>query len=987
MQALLVQNNALQAGVDDEVNRTILNLKLNHQALGHGITAGQISFRRIRVEDQMTGAEINGEVVQLEEVHADDGVCLAGEIGIAGQIANKHSYIGCSNGTELNLRNGSGFPLEISVKVETLSRVRIQLQFLGNSLPDNADGGASVQDEPQMRVISDAAFHLDKVPGRKPEWQLAARRVFGKPRLVVCWQRGGKEKAQTDQRKEPPIHGVRLGRGGGEDELPACKERPQFAGSLFVLSSLSACNARTALDLGSTSSGDLWGTRAPISQVLGVAMGNSIQRPIARFEDFEVNPETGEVWKAGRPLKVQDQPFKVLAALLERPGQIVTREELRQLIWADKSFGDFDHAINLALAKLRATLGDSADVPHLIETLPRRGYRFIAPLKEQINPPAARIIAPPQEQTVPSPVTEHPATAAGRKLWLIVGALALVVVAAVALLRMFSTRKESSTGGEILPLVSMPGQQDAPAISPDGSQVAFAYSGAPHPGIYVALIGGEKPLQLTQGDDDGNPAWSPDGRQIAFARFNESSGQKKLYVIPALGGSERHVYTTSFPNWAPCNQMSWSPDGKSLIFPEALDNSTKARLSILSLSDSTARPLTSPVNQQFDCDPVFSPDGATVAFARGPMGAFLSDLFVQKVDGGQPMRLTTGNSGGNAAWTQDGKEIVFDSSARGFEGLWRISASGGTPLPIAASGDAYEPSISRRGNQLAYQVFKQWDTVWRLDLKDERHALAPPMRLLSGRGIIWKPSYSPDGKKIAFESNRMGYVDVWMCDSDGSNCSQLTDRHGTSSTGRWSPNGRSLAFESITQNYWQVGVLELPDGTPHMLTTFPDTNNGAPSWSRDGKWLYFYSGHDPGGFQLWKIPVDGGSPVRVTSKGGVHGVESMDGRFLFYSKLHECGIWKRSLETGEESRLPVSSCCWYTWDVTRDGIYFLNVDIQPHGRIEFFDFAHGQNTPILALDKPASLFGGLAVSPDGKSLIFGLNELNESYIMVMKNFR
>jgi DNA-binding winged helix-turn-helix (wHTH) protein len=158
-------------------------------------------------------------------------------------------------------------------------------------------------------------------------------------------------------------------------------------------------------------------------------MGNSIPTPVARFEDFEVHLETGEVWKAGRPLKVQDQPFKVLAALLGRPGQIVTREELRQLIWPDKNFGDFDHAINLALAKLRATLGDSADVPHLIETLPRRGYRFIAPLKEQSDPPPARIIAPPQEQTVPSPVKAHPAMAAGKKLWLIVGALALIGVA------------------------------------------------------------------------------------------------------------------------------------------------------------------------------------------------------------------------------------------------------------------------------------------------------------------------------------------------------------------------------------------------------------------------------------------------------------------------------------------------------------------------------------------------------------------------------
>ncbi len=322
-------------------------------------------------------------------------------------------------------------------------------------------------------------------------------------------------------------------------------------------------------------------------------MGNSIRRPVARFEDFEVHLETGEVWKAGRPLKVQDQPFRVLAALLERPGQIVTREELRQLIWPEKSFGDFDHAINLVIGKLRATLGDSADVPHLIETLPRRGYRFIAPLKERTDPSPPLVSEPPTEATDPSPVHDHPVRGAGKKLWLIVSDLVLIVVTGVALVRMLSTRREQpSTGGDILPLVSMPAQQDTPAVSPDGSQVAFSYSGGPHPGIYIALVGGEKPLQLTQVDGDDYPAWSPDGRQIAFARFSDSSNLKRLYVIPALGGSERHVYSTAYVKSAQCNGISRSPDGKSLIFAEALDNNAKARLSMLSLADSTARPLT-----------------------------------------------------------------------------------------------------------------------------------------------------------------------------------------------------------------------------------------------------------------------------------------------------------------------------------------------------------------------------------------------------------
>ena len=108
-------------------------------------------------------------------------------------------------------------------------------------------------------------------------------------------------------------------------------------------------------------------------------MANSEQRLICRFEDFEVDLEAGEVWKAGRRLKVQDQPLKILGALLRRPGEIVTREELRQLIWPEQSVGDFDHAINLAITKLRSTLGDSAVVPHLMTAaaacLPGRASR------------------------------------------------------------------------------------------------------------------------------------------------------------------------------------------------------------------------------------------------------------------------------------------------------------------------------------------------------------------------------------------------------------------------------------------------------------------------------------------------------------------------------------------------------------------------------------------------------------------------------------
>ena len=378
----------------------------------------------------------------------------------------------------------------------------------------------------------------------------------------------------------------------------------------------------------------------------------------------------------------------------------------------------------------------------------------------------------------------------------------------------------------------------------------------------------------------------------------------------------------------------------------------------------------------------------------------MADLFVLKLAGGDPARLTSGNSGADAAWTQDGKEIVFSSPIKGVRSLWRISASGGQPQRVVGAGEnAWDLSISRRGNLLAYCVWKQWDTIWRLNLKDERHPAGSPTRVLSANGISWRPSFSPDGNKIVFESDRMGYSDIWVCNSDGSNCSQLTTMQGVSGTARWSPDGRYIVFESVVKDFYEVYVVEAGGGVPRLVSTFPQSNNGAPNWSRDGQSIYFYSSHESGPYQLWKVPFNGGPPVRVTTKGGVYAVESADQRFLYYTKFEQSGIWKMPLGGGVETRVldqprdlensasKVAKVHWCFWALAPGGIYFLNPNVPPNGRIEFFDFATRQSTPILTLDKRTSLWGGLALSPDGKSLLFGQREHNESYVMLVKNFR
>ena len=589
----------------------------------------------------------------------------------------------------------------------------------------------------------------------------------------------------------------------------------------------------------------------------------------------------------------------------------------------------------------------------------------------------------------PTPSSLRLAKLTAHWLWLALVAAALVLLSAIAFWRgsrNFTTLPSSPI--EVAPLVSMEGKQSTPVFSPDGNQVAFTAYDGPRPGIYTMLVGGEKPLKLTDNPNDCCPTWSPDGRQIAFVRYSDSEPKWSFYAVSAFGGRERHLYTGAPPDWAYCDRLDWSPDARFLMFSESADNGARSALALLSLSDMTIRPITSPANHQNDCAAAFSPDGSQVAFVRGGMSADRGDLFVLKLGGSDPVRLTSGNSGGTLSWTKDGKEIVFSSAMGGLQNLWRMPATGGTPQPVeGVSGAAYRPSVARHDDQLVYEQVNSLDTIWQLHLKDERHPVGPPVRLLSGRGLARKPDFSPDGKKIAFESNRMGYSDIWVCDSDGSSYSQLTSLHGSAATARWSPDGHYIAFEAITTDFWEVYVLEYPGGTPRMLPTFPGTNNGVPRWSLDGQWIYFYSAHEKGVYQLWKVPFKGGTPIRVTTgDGGIYVVESPDRRFLYYAKWGEPGLWKMPLEGGPETRILENTDHW-DWTIAPNGIYFVDLTFRPFGRIEFFDFATRSITPIFTVEKPVSQFGGLTLSPDGKSLLFGQSEIDESYLMLVKNFR
>lgn len=752
---------------------------------------------------------------------------------------------------------------------------------------------------------------------------------------------------------------------------------------------------------------------------------------LIRFGPFALDPLNRELRKRGYLVRLQPQQFAVLLLLTERAGQIVSREEIHQHIWGSDTFVDFERGINFSINQIRAALGDEADKPRFIETIPRRGYRFICPVEtteladEQKEEPAQvrggfSIVqfdssalsgtrasngdlprdSDPGYQHASDLRSHQPRAADSRypftakRFW--IGAMSLgaavVLISAIGLWP--SSRKPaqpSLPAIEVVPLVALHGAQAEPAFSSDGNQVAFAEYEGEEGAIYTAIIGGDKPLRLTlKSGMVCCPAWSPDNRQIAFIRSSKEG--TSINAVSALGGAEKRLYfyfSESTRLRGLCAHLDWSPDGKWLAFGEPIGG--HARIAMISLDDLNVRPLTSPPEQENDCEPAFSPDGSRLAFHRGSKGGESKDLFLAPVTGGELRRLTFDNAwGGSPAWTQDGSDIVFASMRGGPMNLWRISANGGAPQPIAGiSAWAYHPSIPRKGNQLAYEHHTLSSSIWRISLKDKTHSAGPPTEVITAKGMInWRPNFSPDGKKIVFESDRLGHSDIWYCHSDGADCTQITSLRGTAGCARWSPDGHHIAFEFQSQRYYGVYVMEVPDGRPRLLATFAGADNGAPNWSRDGQWIYFYSAHEKGPFQLWKVPFQGGTPVRVTRNGGVYATESADGRFLYYSRRVQPGIWRMPLKGGEEQRVvdQPPGYRWCNWALSPHGLYFAIPDgsQETKEKLEFFDFATHKRTLIGYVEKAVQ---GLALAPDGKSLLYSRIDSEDYEIMLAKNFR
>jgi len=570
---------------------------------------------------------------------------------------------------------------------------------------------------------------------------------------------------------------------------------------------------------------------------------------LVRFGVFEVDLRSGELRKSGARLNLQQQPLQLLSVLLEQPGELVTREELRKRLWPDDTFVDFDHGLNAAVKRLRDTLGDSADSPRFIETVPRRGYRFIAPAS----------------------VPDWPAARAGRgagprrvRLERAIVGVGVAGAIALGIWTFLKTPVPGNAGANITSAHRSPGPlrrlttgtdlNTEPTLSPDGEWVAYASdrSGEGHLDIWLQRLSGGEPVSLTRDPaDEHEPTFSADGNRIAFRSEREGGG---VYVIPAHSGGEARLLVSGG-----AHGPRFSPDGRWLAYSTgpgwfSTDKNSafsSATYLIPSTGGESTRLLPHFASVAW---PVWSPDSRLLLTARDRINDN-QEWWVVAPDGQTPVKidgvnLVTGSRFAVRPWSWlEGNRIVYSAALGGDSwNLWEVVIAPDTssvstePKPLTTGADLQAHASIVRGTQLVFSNLTQTVNVWAVPVHaDSGRAAGPAQKVTATSALQWSPSASEDGRRLVFRSDRLGIGGLWMRDLE-------TDREDllVSSRGAIGPvitaDGSRVAYVDA-ERHWAIFVVPSSGGEPEKVCgDCGDSFVFVQDWSRDKTRILYLAG-------------------------------------------------------------------------------------------------------------------------------------------------
>jgi Tol biopolymer transport system component/DNA-binding winged helix-turn-helix (wHTH) protein len=571
-----------------------------------------------------------------------------------------------------------------------------------------------------------------------------------------------------------------------------------------------------------------------------------------RFGVFETDLRAGELRKSGIRIKLQSQPFKLLAILLANAGEIVTREELQRQIWGSETIVNFDHSLGTAVNKVREALGDSAENPRYIETLAKRGYRFIAPVQAIETTDA---VSTPKGVVLPEPVVPEPLAAAPRippavetpvaqaapsrvaRPWRVAAPYAGGAVLLAMALRFWwpvdamqprllpftqITSSDSIFPGDI-------GIERFPALLTDGSRLYFSKIENGKVSLAYSSISGSDAQPLITPPEIGAPRLadiSPDGSKLLVFGEALTELERTMWVVPSAGGAARKVVSGLG------HDGTWLPDG-SIAYASG-DN-----ILITQSSGQTTRVLTSVPGRAFWLRR--SPDGSRLRFTVVDSATHAISLWEFTFAGNKLRPLLPGWTNPTAEccgnWTADGKHFVFQSTRVEGSNIWIMPEKSwmGIPAPVQLTAGPLNflgPVTARHGNQIFFTGAHRRSILRRFD--NSTRQFVPYLREISMAG---RTEFSRDNTRVAWISTSDGAL--WQSKLDGSQRLQLTSPPMRVFMMRWAPDARSIAFMGKEPGQtWKIYTISTEGGQPQIASD--DSRSQAdPDWSPDGKTIVF----------------------------------------------------------------------------------------------------------------------------------------------------
>ena len=635
--------------------------------------------------------------------------------------------------------------------------------------------------------------------------------------------------------------------------------------------------------------------------------GNGESRGVIRFGIFEVDLRAGVLRRNGFKVRLQDQPFQVLAMLLERPGEVVTREDLHARLWSSDTFVDFDHGLNAAVKRLRDTLGDSADNPRFVETLARRGYRFLASVE------TAAAEAPPVKSK------DKPG-------WRLVAAGLLIIIVAVGF-GLHIGMRASRALQPVLPkeIRLTANSPDVPvyfgAISPDGRYLAYI---DPR-GTFLREIATDEShaLSLPQGFRVHHLSWFPDGSHLLAEAVGDSEEHSSLWNIPVLGGAPRKLV-------AGAEAASVSPDGKQMAFLRG-DKFNHSEIWLASTDGGEPHMAVSLLGFVVG-PPAWSPDSQRFAYLKDVYwpGYSTEDVRIEMYEpaiGKTDLILSDYRLQYGLVWTRDNR-ILFSRAEeppnQGESNVWSLKVDTrpgwrwGAPVRLT-SGPDWKPVINMSADGM-HAVFIRTNiapAVYVADVDAKTRDIGKLQRLTLDEWQSRPFEWTPDGKSVLFVSEREGTFHIFRQQIGAATPDLISGVQGTPNLLRLNPERTVILYLTETGRNVADASSSVPSSQNSNVA-----GHSAPNTQPEGEF-------QSRSVRLMHIPLDGGTAQLLLEDSGINNFQC--------------------------ARLPSHECLYSKY--TKDALVF-----------EEFDAKSGAKKELLQIKEPEWQYYNWTLSPNGKTL-------------------